>query len=135
MRVSPDGRDAPGDAAPSTSLPITLDDEEIGAAWLAVVHHTDLGALTLLADVPEATARANPDVTAITTMSPEHRETLDAYCATGSLRQAADLLHLHHSTVSRRLEQIARTLDLDLTTQTGATRATLALTTWRLLDS
>ncbi|MFI0262432.1 hypothetical protein ACH4OW_25715 [Streptomyces sp. NPDC017056] len=35
-------------------------------------------------------------------------EALDAYCATGALRRAADLLHLHHRSVARRLEQIGR---------------------------
>ncbi|WP_078628010.1 helix-turn-helix domain-containing protein [Streptomyces sp. NRRL F-2664] len=61
-------------------------------------------------------------------------ETLDTYCATGSLRRAADLLHLHHSSVARRLEQISKTLDIDLTAPTGLTRVRLALTAWRLLD-
>jgi Trypsin-co-occurring domain 2 len=30
---------------------------------------------------------------------------LDAYCATGSVRPAAELLHLHHGSVARRLDQ------------------------------
>ncbi|MFF8598754.1 helix-turn-helix domain-containing protein [Streptomyces sp. NPDC015232] len=103
-----------------------------------VVVHVELGALALLAEVPAAAARANPDVTALSRFaagaSPEDLETLDAYCATGSLRRAADLLHLHHSSVSRRLDHLSRTLALDLTTPTGLTRARLALTTWRLLE-
>ncbi|WP_424642382.1 helix-turn-helix domain-containing protein [Embleya sp. AB8] len=60
--------------------------------------------------------------------------TLDAYCATDSLRRAADLLHLHHSSVSRRLDQIGKMLRIDLTTPTGLFRARVALTAWRLLD-
>ncbi|MFI9836210.1 PucR family transcriptional regulator [Nonomuraea sp. NPDC051941] len=101
-----------------------------------VVHYGDLGALALLAEIPPDAARDNADVAAIIRMadSAEDLETLDAYCATGSLRQAADLLHLHHSSVARRLEQIAKTLDIDLTEPTGLARARLALTTWRLLD-
>ncbi|NUW43611.1 PucR family transcriptional regulator [Nonomuraea rhodomycinica] len=100
-----------------------------------VVRHDDLGALALLARIPPDAVRDNPDVVAITRLaeSPEDLETLDAYCATGSLRQAADLLHLHHSSVSRRLDQIARTLGVELTDPTGLTRARLALTAWRLL--
>ena len=53
--------------------------------------------------------------------SPDDLETLDAYCATGSLRRAADLLHLHHSSVARRLEQIGKTLGIELTEPTGLT--------------
>ncbi|MEU4541065.1 helix-turn-helix domain-containing protein [Streptosporangium sp. NPDC023825] len=101
-----------------------------------VVHHDDLGVLALLAQVPQDTARENADVTALARMAgtPEDLDTLDAYCATGSLRRAADLLHLHHSSVSRRLEQIGKALGVDLTEPTGLMRARLALTMWRLLD-
>lgn len=101
-----------------------------------VVHHDDLGALALLAEIPPDAVRGNADVAAIARLagSPEDLDTLDAYCATGSLRAAADLLHLHHSSVSRRLEQIAKALGIDLTAPAGLARARLALTAWRLLD-
>lgn len=66
--------------------------------------------------------------------NPEGMEVLDAYCATGSLRRAADLLHLHHSSVARRLEPIAKTLGIELTELTGLMRAGLALTAWRPLN-
>ncbi|WP_283136292.1 helix-turn-helix domain-containing protein [Rhizohabitans arisaemae] len=101
-----------------------------------VVPYDGLGALALLAQVPRDAARDNADVAAIarTAGNPEDLETLDAYCETGSLRRAADLLHLHHSSVSRRLEQIGKTLDIELTEPTGLLRARLALTAWRLLD-
>jgi hypothetical protein len=101
-----------------------------------VVHHDDLGAIALLAQVPQDAARDNADVAAIARMAgnPEDLETLDAYCETGSLRRAADLLHLHHSSVARRLEQIGKTLGIELTEPTGLIRARLALTAWRLLN-
>ncbi|MEU8435679.1 helix-turn-helix domain-containing protein [Streptomyces sp. NPDC029216] len=101
-----------------------------------VIRHADLGALALLAEVPQETARENDDVAAIARIAgnPEDLETLDTYCATGSLRRAADLLHLHHSSIARRLEQIAKTLDIELTEPMGLTRARIALTAWRLLD-
>ncbi|MBG0826622.1 helix-turn-helix domain-containing protein [Planomonospora sp. ID67723] len=101
-----------------------------------VVHYDSLGAIALLAQIPQDAARDNTDVAAITRMAgnPEDLETLDAYCVTGSLRRAADLLHLHHSSVARRIEQLGRTLGIDLTEPTGLTRARLALTAWRLLD-
>ncbi|MEU6327372.1 helix-turn-helix domain-containing protein [Streptomyces sp. NPDC047049] len=59
---------------------------------------------------------------------------METYCAAGSLRRAAELLHLHHSSVARRLEQIGKALDLDLTEPTGLLRARIALTAWRLLN-
>ncbi|MER6142682.1 helix-turn-helix domain-containing protein [Streptomyces sparsogenes] len=101
-----------------------------------VVHYDGLGALALLAQVPPDSARDNADVAAIARIAanPEDLETLDAYCATGSLRRAADLLHLHHSSVARRLDQIGKALGVDITAPAGLIRAALALTAWRLLD-
>ncbi|WP_327589873.1 helix-turn-helix domain-containing protein [Nonomuraea sp. NBC_00507] len=101
-----------------------------------VVHYDDLGALALLAEIPRDASRDNTDVAAVARMAgnPEDLETLDAYCATGSLRQAADRLHLHHSSVARRLEQLGKTLGIELTEPTGLIRVRLALTAWRLLD-
>lgn len=101
-----------------------------------VVHHDDLGALALLAQIPPDAARDNADVAALARLAgnPADLETLDTYCATGSLRRAADLLHLHHSSVARRLDQIGKALGVELTEPTGLLRARLALTAWRLLN-
>ncbi|GAA3670146.1 hypothetical protein GCM10022267_66150 [Lentzea roselyniae] len=44
------------------------------------------------------------------------------------MRRAADLLHLHHSSVSRRLEQIGKVLDV-----ADLARVKLALAAFRLL--
>lgn len=93
-----------------------------------VVHYPDLGALALLAEVPADVLRANADVAAVARLSADDLETLDAYCTTGSLRRAADLLHLHHSSVSRRLDQIGRVLDVS-----DVGRVRLALAAFRLL--
>lgn len=100
-----------------------------------VVHHDELGALALLAQIPEDAARGNADVAAIARLAgnPDDLATLDAYCATGSVRRAAESLHLHHSSVARRLDQIGKALGINLTETTGPVRARLALTTWRLL--
>ncbi|MFD9560983.1 PucR family transcriptional regulator [Streptomyces sp. NPDC059994] len=101
-----------------------------------VVRYDGLGALALLAQVPQDAARDNSDVAAIARIAgnPADLETLDTYCATGSLRRAAERLHLHHSSVARRLEQIGRALGIELTEPTGLIRARLALTAWQLLD-
>ncbi len=91
--------------------------------------------VALLAHVPPEAARDNADVAAIARLaaSPDDLDTLDAYCTTGSLRRAADLLHLHHSSVSRRLDQLGQAMGVDLTEPTGLLRARLALVAWRLL--
>jgi hypothetical protein len=99
-----------------------------------VVHYAALGALALLAEVSPDAARDNADVGAIAQMTSDDLDTLDAYCATGSVRRAAELLHLHHSSVARRLEQLGSSLGIELTQPSGLTRANLALTAWRLLD-
>ncbi|MEV0494320.1 helix-turn-helix domain-containing protein [Streptomyces atratus] len=101
-----------------------------------VIRYTGLGALALLAEIPQDASRDNADVAAIARIAgnPEDMEVLDAYCATGSLRRAADLLRLHHSSVARRLEPIAKTLGIELTEPTGLMRARLALTAWRLIN-
>jgi hypothetical protein len=101
-----------------------------------VVHHAGLGALALLAEVPAEAARDNADVAAIARVAgnPDDLETLDAYCTTGSLRRAADVLHLHHSSVSRRLDQLGQAMGIELTEPIGLVRARLALLAWRLLD-
>ncbi|WP_329389248.1 helix-turn-helix domain-containing protein [Streptomyces sp. NBC_01351] len=101
-----------------------------------VVEYAGLGALALLAEIPRDASRDNVDVAAVARIAanPEDLETLDAYCSTGSLRRAADLLHLHHSSVARRLEQIAKAWGIELTEPAGLVRAGLALTAWRLLD-
>ena len=98
------------------------------------MHYADLGALALLAEIPQETARGNADVAALARLNPEDLETLDAYCATGSLRRAADLLHLHHSSVARRLDQVGEALGIELTDPTGLVRARLALTARRLFE-
>src|SRR5262245_25712014 len=66
-----------------------------------VVPYDGLGALALLAQVPPAAARDNADVAAIARLAGDAAalDTLDVYCATGSVRRAAALLHLHHSSV------------------------------------
>ena len=101
-----------------------------------VVNYESLGALALLAQVPRDAMQDNADVTAIARAAgnSEDLDALEVYCATWSVRRAADLLHLHHSSVARRLEQLGKTVDIELTEPTGLMRARLALTAWRLLN-
>lgn len=102
-----------------------------------IVRYDSLGALALLAQVPSNAADTNADVAAIARLAstPDDLDTLDAYCATASLRRAADVLHLHHSSVARRLEQLSKTMGFSLTEPDGLLRASIALTAWRLLGT
>ncbi|MFC8042040.1 helix-turn-helix domain-containing protein [Nocardia sp. NPDC057353] len=101
-----------------------------------VVRYADLGAVALLAEIAPERLRANPDVAAVALLAttPADLETLDAYCRTGSVRRAAELLHLHHSSVARRVEQLGAAVGIRLTDPDGLLRARMALAAWRLLD-
>jgi hypothetical protein len=55
-----------------------------------------------------------------------------AFCRTGTLRQAAAELHLHHSTVAVRLAQVESALGWHLTDPRDRFRAQLALHAMRL---
>ena len=98
----------------------------------AVIDYDGLGAIALLADIPADRIAANADVAALV----EHAATnsgrldldaLDALCRTGSLRQAAALLHMHHSSVATRIARTEDKLGWDVGTQDGLLRARIAL--------
>lgn len=101
----------------------------------AAVRHDELGALALLADVPPHALQDNSDVSAIEQIAGrgEDLATLEAYVGTGSVRHAAARLHLHHSSVARRLENLGKALGFELTEPAGQMRGMLALAAWRLL--
>lgn len=98
----------------------------------AVVRHDALGVLALLAHVPAAHVAADGDVAAVARLadtpgSPSDLAVLAALCGSGSLREAAAGLHLHHSTVAHRVRRIERALGYGLDTPDGRTRARVAL--------
>ncbi|MBP2335577.1 hypothetical protein JOF41_001755 [Saccharothrix coeruleofusca] len=104
-----------------------------GAAERAVVDHGSLGSLALLADLPVERLRADPDVAALdrlaaTPFGAQAIAALEALCRNGSLRRAAAVLHLHHSSVAARLEHVEDALGLSLDEPDGRFRARLALT-------
>ncbi len=99
-----------------------------------VVDFEGLGALALLAQLPPEQLQNNMDVVSIDGIadSADGLDTVEVYCAAGSLRKTADALHLHHSSVARRLESISKAMGFDVTEPKGLLRAELALTAWRL---
>lgn len=98
----------------------------------AVVAHDDLGTVALLADIPVDRLRAQPDVQALGGLTGESLAALAAFCRTGSLRQAAAELHLHHSSVAGRLAHVEKALGRPLTGPEDRFRAQLALYALRL---
>jgi hypothetical protein len=108
-----------------------------GPGGEAVVEHAALGPLALLAELPVERLRAEPDVIALdalaaTTGGALDVATLDAFCRTGSLRQAASALHLHHSSVAARLAHVEDAMGLRLDEPDGRFRARLAVVARRL---
>jgi hypothetical protein len=100
--------------------------------WGPAVRFESLGALAVLASVSPEVADADPDVRTLrdlagTSAGAADLAVLAAYCAAGSLRQAAEALHLHHSSVARRVHNLGRRLGLDLERPEHRLRAEVAL--------
>jgi hypothetical protein len=108
-----------------------------GAAAEAVADHDELGTVAVLADLPAARLRALPDVTLLAAVAARDGgaagiDALSAFCRTGSLRQAAAELHLHHSSVATRLDRVEAVTGWRLREPGDRFRARLALYAWRL---
>ncbi|YCK79908.1 LysR family transcriptional regulator (plasmid) [Arthrobacter sp. D3-18] len=93
------------------------------------------GLLEVLADVPAG--HQPTDVSAIAKIA-EHswgHSTLDAIVRTGSVREAARAVGIHHSTMTTRVQAITETLGFDPLGGMGRVRLGLAYLIWRLHES
>lgn len=116
-----------------TALRFTHEREPL-VAW------ADLGPLAVLAAGVDALAAADPDagiaeivlIDRAAASIPWAVATLDALSSQDSVRAAAVLLNVHHSTMQSRCEQLEEALGYSLRTQTGRTRAALGLAIRRL---
>jgi len=102
-----------------------------------LVEYDGLGSLALLAEVAAERLRADPDVAALDALAATRTgaldvATLEAFCRTGSLRQAAAALHLHHSSVAARLAHVEQATGWRLDSPDGQFRARFALLARRL---
>jgi hypothetical protein len=102
-----------------------------------VVDYDELGSLAMLAHLPPSIVAANPDVRAIAQMTADDRgravlDTLEQRLRSGSTREAAAALYLHHSSVRYRLRQAEESLGLELENPRDRLRAELAVLLWRL---
>jgi hypothetical protein len=107
----------------------TSEDPGPGQLWAA-----DLGGLAVLAAGCD-TAAAVQEVARLeraTGLHPWAPSTLEALGTSGSVRAAATVLQVHHSTLQDRLELLGRALGYSVQTPAGRTRGYLALLLTRL---
>ncbi|SEF57232.1 Sugar diacid utilization regulator [Nonomuraea solani] len=97
-----------------------------------VMRWSDLGALALFADLPEAAIAGLADVQAMAGLGEESLLAVRALCLAGSVRGAAVALHLHHSSLAGRIARAESVLGFSLADPAGRTRAHLALALTRL---
>jgi hypothetical protein len=99
-----------------------------------VVDWDEWGALAELA--ASADRIRHPDVERIAAIStdPAAVDTLEALAVSDSIRGAANLLNLHHSTVQQRQARLEETLGFHITSPAGRTRVLVALASLRLRD-
>jgi sugar diacid utilization regulator len=110
---------------------------EVGDPGYAVVDYDSLGVLAALSEVPTARLQREPDVVALDALAATDNGALDvgaleAFCLTGSLRQAAQVLYLHHSTVAARLERVEKATGWQLDNPAHRFKAQFALLARRL---
>lgn len=99
-----------------------------------VMRWSDLGALALFADLPEQAIAGLPDVRAMSRLGEEALLAVRALCLAGSVRGAAQAVHLHHSSLAARIARAESVLGFSLGDQPGRMRAHLALALVRLLS-
>ncbi|KJE21006.1 PucR C-terminal helix-turn-helix domain [Frankia torreyi] len=103
------------------------------AGGSALVTEESLGVWRAIAEqVPGERLAASPDVAALRRLGaepqgPQTLAMLVAVGATASLRQAAAVLYVHHSTLIARLTKAERVLGFSIDTPAGRTRLTAAL--------
>lgn len=100
-----------------------------------VVHADRLGSLAALVDIPDPGKLA--DVIALDRLAGEQGmlDLLTAVCATTSIRQAAAMVHRHHSSIAARLDHAQAALGFPIDTPDGRFRLHLALILRRLRDN
>lgn len=95
-----------------------------------IIHSTELGGLTLLAELPDESINRHPDLTMINRLideNPRIVDTLYAIQATESLRAASVKVGLHHSTIQSKVTFLSERLGFDISSAAGRTRLSMAL--------
>jgi hypothetical protein len=96
----------------------------------------DFGGLAeLLSDLPDDAGDTDQSGVELVTLHAWGASTLDALVKAGSVREAARLANVHHSTMTDRVDTIAEALGFDPLGGIGRTRLGLAYLRWRLRTS
>ncbi|MCD2188997.1 helix-turn-helix domain-containing protein [Actinomycetospora soli] len=93
------------------------------------------GLVSVLATMPPDAEVPDVELVDAVTAFPWGRATLDALVRAGTVRQAARLAGVHHSTMQSRVETVAGLLGFDPFDGLGRTRLGLAYLVWRLRHS
>lgn len=107
------------------------------AATSPVTHFDDLGALHLLAEIPTDDLARYRDVVRVAALEASGTlvsdlDLLERYLASMSLRQTAQQVHLHHTTVQYRLKRIEQVLGIDLQDPSARLRTQIAILLYRI---
>jgi hypothetical protein len=102
-----------------------------------ITHFEELGVLHLLAEIPTGDLALYPDVVRVAgleaTGAPvSDLDLLERYLATMSLRQTAQQVLLHHTTVQYRLKRIKQVLGVDLQDPSARLRTQIAILLYRI---
>jgi hypothetical protein len=107
------------------------------AAVSPVTHFDDLGVLHLLAEIPTDDLASYRDVVRVAALEAtgapvSDLDLLERYLATMSLRQTAQQVLLHHTTVQYRLKRIEQVLGVDLQDPAARLRTQIAILLYRI---
>ena len=107
------------------------------AATSPVTHFDDLGVLHLLAEIPTHDLADYRDVVRVATLETtgapvSDLDLLERYLATMSLRQTAQQVLLHHTTVQYRLKRIEHVLGVELQDPAARLRTQIAILLYRI---
>ena len=107
------------------------------AAISPVTHFDDLGVLHLLAEIPTDDLARYKDVVRVAELEAtgapvSDLDLLERYLATMSLRQTAQQVHLHHTTVQYRLKRIEQVLGIELQDPAARLRTQIAILLYRI---
>lgn len=102
-----------------------------------ITHYHELGVLHLLAEIPTDDLARYPDVIRVADLEAtgtpvSDLDLLERYLATTSLRQTAQQVFLHHTTVQYRLKRIALHMGIDLQDPPARLRTQIAILLYRI---